>query len=248
MRTPRDLFKPLVVELETFHDEIDAVADGRKPMSWTTVPPDDVLGENQAQGVQDLLQRAFSNNLAAVMYMRGKWAVDVIVARSSECWRIAAFVELQRILETQPWTQTGEAMKSALLGYSIDEVKRWLSYLSLLQSEVGGFNAYVLLSPERYELICSEGMRAFPIGSAVIPIEMFTVEAGMVPLSETRNSEGGYLCRLSLEHRVARVLFSDLSELQINGYAKTVVDENNRKSVNQALRGKIETWSGSRWE
>lgn len=92
----------------------------------------------------------------------------VFVLEASELWRVPAYLSFQDAMDRYPRSNSAcEYLQTRILGYSDDQIARWMEHLGRVRPGSAGMAVYLLLTTQQIREIQELGMRAFPPASDI---------------------------------------------------------------------------------
>jgi hypothetical protein len=162
----RPRWDPKVVPYKTWRAELDALEGGRKGMSVTGFPIDEVVrgGREFRRLIEDVLGRDLVIVLSKdeLQMLRPEYQhVSVFAARPDQLWRIPAFFAMHdtAFAGDTGWTAPTEALRSLLLGYTAAQRERWLAWHRQRRAGDSCATVYTLLTRAQRRAISDAGKR-----------------------------------------------------------------------------------------
>jgi hypothetical protein len=92
----------------------------------------------------------------------------VFVLEASELWRVPAYLSFQDAMDRYPrYNSACEYLQTRILGYSDEQIGRWMEHLGRVRAGSAGMAVYLLLTTQQLRAIQELGMRAFPPASDI---------------------------------------------------------------------------------
>ncbi|MEO8703217.1 MAG: hypothetical protein ABI867_24435 [Kofleriaceae bacterium] len=255
-----DLFEVTPKLSRVFVDELDSVADGSKamvlwPLSWEALfsSEDDVAtGHDEYRRLVDF---CIDHDLVLTQYSETEMAygvrhcnVTLLITRRSQAWRVPAFTAFCEAFRGRSWSDAAEVLRSKLLGYPDDEIDRWLAYQHSRTAMWGAETLFFLVTTEQQETLAKLGNRCLHELVVGDGLAMFAVRDEMIARKEAVD-----LCRPMVLARVGMDWKYFWSKLP-GGPNRSVaiptmqVMTGDLADVNNALRSRIEFWTGEGWK
>lgn len=158
-------------------DELEAVAAGAKAMA-VSLFPSAAIDTHPFYG--ELREIASELNLSIVI--NDKVDVDqdpnlattyIFVTKSTEYWRIPAYLAFKRVFEQYGWSDSAEHFESLLLGYTDDDITTWLNAHSASRIGWSGVTFNLLLSDLQASNVRKLGKRSIDPSVVEQPIQIF---------------------------------------------------------------------------
>jgi hypothetical protein len=237
------------VPYPTFTSELDAIRDGRKPMSLFSASLESMLSDESLE----LYRHAFARGLVVVWQRErtesaalDRQTATAFVARPEELWRIPAYLAMwQAADETGGWSDAAEAQQGLLLGYSSHQRAAWRELLRNEYAGWGGQTIYAVLDRDGRRAVEATGRRCF--GAAITGV---SVHVGFGLRLKQRAwrlvPDGLSLARAVIAHDGFRAVFGDPRKMTA-GVASATITRKLAPRANAALRSNVELLTRSGW-
>jgi len=181
---PMTLFEPHVAEPADPADEIEAVANGDKPIAMFS-------GSREELDELVALAFGFGNDLMTILTPSHLPAdpddADLFVLRPDQAWRVPALAALWETTAGR-WSDAAEDQQSLLLGYTTDQRATWHADRSWRHAGPRGIAIYALLASADSRALDVVGRRCFADGTRVFfhPTDVLRRDAlSLVPRGQT---------------------------------------------------------------
>ncbi len=199
---------------ESARDELEAVAAGKKGMSFFLFPSSSVETNDF---YSELRQISIELSLSIIINSTNEpdrdpklRTTNIFVVKPSELWRIPMYSAFKSVFEHYNWNDAAEHLQSKLLGYTDDDVVEWLKFRNFSQIGWGGRTFYLLLSPSQAAGMRSLSKRCMAPETGAQPTLIFFNRKRNPMRTDAAEliSEAGVLARVAVREVFFRELFA----------------------------------------
>ena len=236
-------------------DEMAAVQRGEKPICKYSFPRSAV--EDNDLDYLAIAQRTLDAGLTLTLRLNPFSAppphedVYVFAHREGEAWRVSAWLATATVVrEYLPWSDALEALESALLGYSEEQIAQWIAYHRARQLGWEGRTIYVLMTREQGQRIVDHGSRSFPDGMTADEVLLCFVSRNRRPMRRDATEQcgrGHALARIAIATESYTTMFSSLLQATDAEVVSVEIPASRAVSINRVLESKIEFLSADGW-
>lgn len=225
--------------------ELAAVARGEKPIAVYSF--DRATIEEVGDGYADVCRAALDARLILTLVPRAYSARDapvyVFVHGEGDAWRVHAWLATRLVLRDWGWSDGLEVLESTLLGYTDQQIERWMDVKRARQVAWQVPTVYLHLSDACRADLEGFGQRSFPPG--LRPGEKLTLFTSrgrkeMRPGALARCLLGFSVGRVSLNREAFDRLFLDQLRTARRDVARVDVAATEAGALNKELESKIQ--------
>ena len=242
-----------------FDDELDAVRSGKKPMLLVSIPgavleTTDPNDEQRSEYMTFMLEAAKCGLLIVhdteTFMVHGSQYLNlrILILRKDQVWRVPALLAVLHAFRSRLWSDGAEALRSALLGYTDDQINEWLAYQRHAHSGWGCATIYGLISVTQLDQLRALGMRSMPEEIIRSVRWLHVRDQSVLRTNAHQLSAPNLVCRAGMQHASVMKMTS-----QYRGRSDVSVADLDRSSVditewNGALCSRIEVWTSAGWQ
>lgn len=249
------LFKPCGErpKYESTEEELEAVAAGAKAMSVFHFSHTSMDTDPTYSKLKEIAARL---DLSIVITDRNKAEPDhrlrtndVFLTKPIELWRVSAYTTLKEVFERYEWSDAAEHFESTLLGYSDEDIAKWLRVHS--KSRIGwtGRTFYLLLQFAEAASVRSHAKRYLDPKIIAEPITVFFNRKHSLLREDTDCllPEGLALARASVRHSFFRMLFGRRTAPSEPDVIAVLLTPEKAEEMNSALESNFEFLEAGAW-
>ena len=235
--------------------EISAVQSGQKGISMFSFPKSAI--DNNEAAYREVAQATLERGLALTLRLDPfssppREHVYVFSHREVEAWRVPAWLTTRKLLGQHEWCDGLEALESMLLGYSDEEVDRWIALHRARRASWQGSTVYLLLTRFQEERIVEHGSRSFPNGMPTDESLVWFMSRRSRPMRRDAVQQcppNLRIARVAIDRGSTKALFHPEGQVAVTGSdivsSERLLSEAVR--LNAALKSRIEFLSTEGW-
>jgi hypothetical protein len=238
---------------DSTREELEAVAAGNKALSFIQFPS---LSLGTHPFYPELRQIAFELDLYIVTKSANETEPDprlrvanVFLTRPMELWRIPAFSSFKKVFEEYDWNDAAEHFESVLLGYSEEDISKWLETRARSQISWRGRTFYLLLSSTDADGVRALAKRCLDPRLITQPILAFfnRQQNPMRTDADGLVSSGCVLARVSVRQSFFRDLFGRPTAQSDSDVSTALLTPETAAKMNSALESNFQFLEAGTW-
>jgi hypothetical protein len=240
-------------KFDSTREELEAVAAGNKALSFFQFPS---LSVENHPFYAELRQIAFELNLYVVVTPVNEADQDprlrvanVFLTKPTEFWRIPAFSAFKTVFEDYEWNDAAEHFESKLLGYSEEDISKWLQDRARSQISWRGRTFYLLLSSTDADGVRALSKRCIDPRLIAESILVFfnRQQSPMRADADCLISEGCVLARVSVRQPFFRDLFGRQTTPSDIDIITALLTPEAAAKMNSALESNLQFLEAGTW-
>ena len=235
-------------------EELEAVAAGTKALSFFLFPSSSVESH---PFYMELRQIAFALNLSIVINPVNETDPDprrrvanVFLTRPMELWRVPAYSAFKSVFQNYDWSDAAEHFESVLLGYSDEDISKWLNAHASSQISWKGSTVYLLLSSTQASGVRTLSKRCVDPSLILEPIRVFfDRERNPVRKNAADFLPDKYvLARVSVHHSFFREFFGRQTLPSESDVITSLLTAELAPKMNSALESNFQFFEAGVWK
>lgn len=243
-----------LAKYDSTREELEAVAAGTKALSLFPFPSSSM---ETHPFYHDLRQIALELDLSVVIIQvdednpdpRGRSSY-VFLTRPTELWRASAYCAFREVFENYGWSDAAQHFESMLLGYSEEDISRWLRAFARWQIDWKGRTIYFLLSSSDADGVRALAKRCIDPKMIAQPIPVFCSyhQNPMRTDAESLLSEGCVLARVSVRRPFFGELFGRQTPPSESDVITSLLTADLAAKMNSALESNFQFLEAGEWK
>ena len=176
--------------------------------------------------------------------------LNVYAVRPENIWRAHAHHMLTQVCHSYGWNDSVEALQSAYLGYSSEEVQHWITTNRQHKAAWNAVTVYCLLTARHVQLVSEVARRAFTRESLAFPLSFFFHTGNYTCRSDAWRflQQGSTLARMGLEMEFVKRTFKGACGYGVlDSIIQKTITADQTENLNEALRSRIEFLTAEGW-
>lgn len=249
-----DTEKYTIPRYDSTKEELAAIAAGIRGMSVFLFDSSSVLTHPL---YIELCQIAFELNLSIVIITKSEISTSlklkmahVFLTRPTELWRVPAYSLFKGVFEQYDWSNAAEHFEGMLLGYSNEDMLKWLCARADTRIGWTGKTVYLLLSSAQAISVRAHGKRYIDPEEVVRPIDIFFSRRHNRVRKDAENLilENITLARVSVWESFFRELFADKIRHIKSDIVTALLTQEKAAKMNSVLESNFQFFESGSWK
>ena len=233
-------------------EEIRAVTKGKKAMAVYLLAG----GHEESKDVKNLRKFCTKEGVITVNVPQtsegefDEMHTYLFALKYEEMWRIKPYLVMMKIIEKYGWSSSIEALEGYLLGYSEEQISKWLSDIKDKSLSWNGLNIYLCMSADQWESTKCLGEKSFDKNLFPDGLDVCYMRKNVQVNDENiRNIDRSIkICRCCVNRQFFSDVFGPYQSWESDTFVVASINSDNIRNFNYNLLSKIQTYCEGRWQ